>query len=661
MRRVVRPVLIALAALGFLASGAPPAAAVPGPNLPYSWIREIGGGEVSVSGVAALPGGGVVVVGTGRWYQGFARAYEANGSPRWTYTWPLSTTRGNGDPLVYGDRVQGVAVDPSGNVYVAGKTDVPMPGITSLVGAEDGFLLKLDSTGQRVWTRQIGQASHLSRIFDVAVDRTGAVFVTGTTTAPLAALNAAPAAPNGFRTFAAGYRADGTRSWLRWLEGDGFGASVAVDAGGRVFVAGSAQRPADANGVVFLTVNGYVRLFTTAGLPVPTGPSVQLINSSTGGVRVYDVAVDNSGRATVVGYAAGQVTGADAGQKGGFALGFSPAFSRDGTTQLTDETRFLSVAIDGRGRRSALGKYDPDVVPSGLGGGDLLRLSLPAPEGSGSTTTKPIGTTFDEYPEAMANAFSRSDGALYEGASGRGPYESSLSSVSFRGFVGSSAGSAASPWYPYANPLGAVADLYTRFTGANPSTPVAQSVGRSLVYGSATPGTIIDDLRRSSDNVTRVDPVARLFRAYFLRSPDLGGFDYWVGRLRAGAPLSQVSSSFAASSEFTNRYGALSNRAFVELVYRNIFDREGDAGGVTYWTTQLNQGKKTRGQVMTNFSESTEGIRVMKVAVDVDVIYLQLLDRKPASYEFETWNDYVLNTPTSLLAGYVYQDVKQWN
>ena len=48
----------------------------------------------------------------------------------------------------------------------------------------------------------------------------------------------------------------------------------------------------------------------------------------------------------------------------------------------------------------------------------------------------------------------------------------------------------------------------------------------------------------------------------------------------------------AGSSEFKTKYGSLSNRAFVELVYKNVLGRTGDGTGITYWTNQLNTRKK---------------------------------------------------------------------
>lgn len=103
------------------------------------------------------------------------------------------------------------------------------------------------------------------------------------------------------------------------------------------------------------------------------------------------------------------------------------------------------------------------------------------------------------------------------------------------------------------------------------------------------------------------DSVFRLYRAYFLRAPDTGGERYWVdtyGRCRAS--LAVVSDGFASSAEFRSRYGGLTNRQFVELVYTNVLGRPGEPSGVSYWTTTLDLGVRSRGGVMIGFSESAE-------------------------------------------------------
>jgi Tol biopolymer transport system component len=122
----------------------------------------------------------------------------------------------------------------------------------------------------------------------------------------------------------------------------------------------------------------------------------------------------------------------------------------------------------------------------------------------------------------------------------------------------------------------------------------------------------------------------RLYFAYFRRLPDAGGLAYWTGKLDAGTSLDRVSSSFAASPEFKSTYGATTNGGFVKLIYQNIFSRQPDAAGLAYWTGRLDDGT-SRGTVMTNFSESSEGRRKLQVPVDLTLFPLGLYGKIPTA------------------------------
>lgn len=103
--------------------------------------------------------------------------------------------------------------------------------------------------------------------------------------------------------------------------------------------------------------------------------------------------------------------------------------------------------------------------------------------------------------------------------------------------------------------------------------------------------------------------VARLYSAYFDRSPDASGWAYWNQRTVSGLSLWETSDFFADSAEFRAMYGDnLSNAQFLELVYENVLDRSPDDGGLQYWLQRMSNGT-TRGEVMVFFSESTEYIR----------------------------------------------------
>lgn len=102
------------------------------------------------------------------------------------------------------------------------------------------------------------------------------------------------------------------------------------------------------------------------------------------------------------------------------------------------------------------------------------------------------------------------------------------------------------------------------------------------------------------------DSLDRLYQAYFLRTPDPDGFSYWLSQYVGGQSLVTISDTFTRSAEYTSAYSGLSNRSFVDMVYRNVMQRTPDAAGLSYWTSVLDQGQLPRGGVMIRFSESAE-------------------------------------------------------
>jgi len=117
-----------------------------------------------------------------------------------------------------------------------------------------------------------------------------------------------------------------------------------------------------------------------------------------------------------------------------------------------------------------------------------------------------------------------------------------------------------------------------------------------------------------SDQALAIDATpesARLAELYHLalgRKPDDAGLQYHMGVSNSGATTSQIIASFVASSEFTSGQGRLSDSAFLTQLYGNAFDRSPDAGGFAYWMQQLAHapGPEGRAQVMEGFLASSE-------------------------------------------------------
>lgn len=100
--------------------------------------------------------------------------------------------------------------------------------------------------------------------------------------------------------------------------------------------------------------------------------------------------------------------------------------------------------------------------------------------------------------------------------------------------------------------------------------------------------------------------VVRAYVAVLDRLPDAGGLESWTAARNAGLGQSDLIGGFVGSAEFEARFGGLSNRGFVEQLYRTSLDREADAGGLAAWTHALDAGLDSRAGVALGFASSAE-------------------------------------------------------
>jgi len=144
------------------------------------WTKQLGTSSTdSANGIATDSSGNVYV--TGDTYGGldgntsagyndlFVVKYLDNGTKQWTKQLGTSST----------DLANGVATDSSGNVYVAGGTYGGLDGNTN-AGNSDLFVVKYNSSGTKQWTKQLGTSS-TDLANGVATDPSGNVYVTGVT------------------------------------------------------------------------------------------------------------------------------------------------------------------------------------------------------------------------------------------------------------------------------------------------------------------------------------------------------------------------------------------------------------------------------------------------------------------------------------------------
>jgi hypothetical protein len=107
-----------------------------------------------------------------------------------------------------------------------------------------------------------------------------------------------------------------------------------------------------------------------------------------------------------------------------------------------------------------------------------------------------------------------------------------------------------------------------------------------------------------------VDRIMELYVAFFNRTPDADGLEYWLGQFAAGTSVNQIAESFYSAgniySELTGFSAAMSNEDFVNVVYRNVLGRQdgADAGGLAHWSGLLASGAASRGSLVSTILDS---------------------------------------------------------
>ena len=124
--------------------------------------------------------------------------------------------------------------------------------------------------------------------------------------------------------------------------------------------------------------------------------------------------------------------------------------------------------------------------------------------------------------------------------------------------------------------------------------------GQISPIGSSTPSSTPRSSARS------VEPVARLYLAYFGRDPDFAGLMFWANQLRSRFPLQVRLDSFATSAEFRSATARCPTPPSSTSSTATCWAERADAAGIAYWVGQLAGGALNRGGVMVNFSESAE-------------------------------------------------------
>jgi len=267
-----------------------------------TWNTFLGGSGVDYGRAIAVDGSGNVYVAgqsDATWgspvraytsgTDAFAARLGSDGSLTWhTFLGGSGTDEGNA-----------IAVDGSGNVYVAGSSTATWGSpVRAYTANSDAFAARLGSDGSLTWHTFLGESGG-DNGWGIAVDGSGNVYVAGHSGATWGSPVRAHTGSS-LDVFAARLGSDGSLTWHTFLGGSGsdFGYAIAVDGSGNVYVAGYS----------YATWGSPVRAYTsdTDAFAAKLGSNGSLTwNTFLGGSGSdfgYAIAVDGSGNVYVTGY-----------------------------------------------------------------------------------------------------------------------------------------------------------------------------------------------------------------------------------------------------------------------------------------------------------------------------------------------------------------------
>jgi Ca2+-binding RTX toxin-like protein len=104
----------------------------------------------------------------------------------------------------------------------------------------------------------------------------------------------------------------------------------------------------------------------------------------------------------------------------------------------------------------------------------------------------------------------------------------------------------------------------------------------------------------------------RIYQAAFNRAPDPVGLGFWIKTMDGGVPLKTVAQGFVDSAEFKALYGTKpTNAQVVSKMYDNVLHRTPDQGGYDFWLGVLDRRDATVAEVLAQFGESAENVAAL--------------------------------------------------
>jgi len=185
--------------------------------------------------------------------------------------------------------------------------------------------------------------------------------------------------------------------------------------------------------------------------------------------------------------------------------------------------------------------------------------------------------------------------------------------------------------------------VYQLFLGRTPSGPESEAGCAQARSGQRF--TLTTGLSRSDEWAGR--QINELYQKVFGRPADAGGRSYWLSQVQRGMRMEEIAAQFYGSEEYFNGAGRANDR-FVDELYLDLMGRASDPSGKAHWVEQLRTGRLNRTQVAASFYASLESRRDR-----VEGLYQQVLGRAADAAGREYWVDQLLRVGDVALAAHL--------
>ncbi len=302
-------------------------------------------------------GGTTLTAGAGDTHY-FLAKFNPNGTLAWAGTADETS----------GDTDASLAVDPQGNVYIAGYfagsiTFGPLVINGPTDGSTDAFLVKLDPQGVPLWYKTGGISNGDAYVGGVATDAAGNVYVSGDYSGQISFGGGAAnqLVSGNSNVFLYKFSATGTPAWARQgggTNGD-FNYDLAADAAGNTYLTGSMRGTAVFGNVTLNTANTDEDIYAVKYNPSGTALWAQRTGSAADD-NANTIAVDAAGNVVVGGYANDRQVGTSF-ESDAFLARFdaqgNPMWTETITPSTGGEYGISGVAFDNRGGLYAIGAF----------------------------------------------------------------------------------------------------------------------------------------------------------------------------------------------------------------------------------------------------------------------------------------------------------------